>query len=101
MSVIADELHITMVIVVVRHYLSYRVSVYSAGTAGGVSVWMYVIVVPRMAITATVGFFQRFHYVSMNINRWDCLRLAKVVTQCLVPVNSTSSFPWSTMLLIS
>jgi hypothetical protein len=44
---------------------------------------------------------QRFHCVSINISRWDCLRLAKVITQCLVPVNSISSFPCSTMLLIS
>jgi hypothetical protein len=51
MSVIADELPITIVIVVVRHYLLYRISTYSAGAAGGVPVRMYVIVVPRTAIT--------------------------------------------------
>jgi hypothetical protein len=51
MSVIADELPITIVIVVVRHYLSYRISTYSAGAAGGVPVPMYVIVVPQTAIT--------------------------------------------------
>jgi hypothetical protein len=51
MSVIADELHITIVTVVFRHYLSYRISTYSAGAAGGVPVRMYAIVVPRMAIT--------------------------------------------------
>jgi hypothetical protein len=51
MSVIADELHITIVIVVVRHYLSYHISTCSAGVAGGTPVRMYVIVAPRMAIT--------------------------------------------------
>jgi hypothetical protein len=51
MSVIADELHITIVIVVVRHYLLYHISTCSAGVAGGMPVWMYVLVVPRMAIT--------------------------------------------------
>ena len=51
MSVIADELHITIVLVVVRRYLSYRISTCSAGVAGGVPVRMYAIGVPRMAIT--------------------------------------------------
>jgi hypothetical protein len=50
MSVIADELHITIVIVVVRLYLSYPISTCSAGVAGGTPVWMYALVVPRMAI---------------------------------------------------
>jgi hypothetical protein len=51
MSVIADELHITIVIVVVRHYLLHRISTCSAGAAGGIPVRMYVIVVPWTAIT--------------------------------------------------
>jgi hypothetical protein len=51
MSVIADELHITRVIVVIRSYLSYHISTYSAGAVGGTPVRMYVLVVPRMAIT--------------------------------------------------
>jgi hypothetical protein len=51
MSVIADELHITIVVVVVRRYLSYHISTYSAGAAGGIPVWMYILVVPQMAIT--------------------------------------------------
>jgi hypothetical protein len=42
MSVIADGLHITMVIVVVKYYLSYHIGTCSAGVAGGLSVWQYV-----------------------------------------------------------
>jgi hypothetical protein len=51
MSVIADELHSTIVIVVVRRYLSYHISACSAGVAGGIPVQMYALVVPQMAIT--------------------------------------------------
>ena len=51
MSVIADELHITRVIVVVRSYLSYHISICSAGVAGRVPIWMYALGVLRMAIT--------------------------------------------------
>jgi hypothetical protein len=51
MSVIADELHITIVIVVVRHYLSYHISTCSTGVIGGIPVQMYVLIPPRMAIT--------------------------------------------------
>jgi hypothetical protein len=42
MSAIADELHSTRVIVVVKHYLFYHLNTYSAGLAGGTSVWQYV-----------------------------------------------------------
>jgi hypothetical protein len=49
--VIADELHITIVVVVVRCYLSYHISTCSAGVAGGTPARMYVLVVPQMAIT--------------------------------------------------
>jgi hypothetical protein len=66
MSVIADELHITIVIVVVRHYLSYHISTCSAGVAGGTPVRMYVIVVPRMAITVC--------YTTQNCKHMDRAR---------------------------
>jgi hypothetical protein len=55
MSVIADELHITIVLVVVRHYLSYRISTCSARVAGGVPVRMYTLSVLRMAVTPVLG----------------------------------------------
>jgi hypothetical protein len=42
MSVIADELHITRVIVLVERYLSYHISTRFAGVAGGTSVQQYV-----------------------------------------------------------
>jgi hypothetical protein len=50
-SVIADELHITIVLVVVRRYLSYHISTCSAGVAGRVPVRMYTLSVPQMAVT--------------------------------------------------
>jgi hypothetical protein len=51
MSVIADELHITIVLVVGRHYLSYHMSTCSAGAAGGAPVRMCTLSVSRMAVT--------------------------------------------------
>lgn len=47
-----DKLHSTVVIVVVRGYLSYHMSTYSAGAAGGVPIRMHALVVMRMAITS-------------------------------------------------
>lgn len=53
MGVIAHEPHNTRVIVVVRCYLLYPISTCSAEVAGGIPVWMYVLVVLQMAITTT------------------------------------------------
>jgi hypothetical protein len=53
--VIADEIHITRVIVVLRSYLSCHISICSAGAAGGVLVMMYALGVLRMAITGPLG----------------------------------------------
>ena len=60
MSVIADEVHSTRVIVVVKCYLSYCISTCSAGVAGGTPVRKYALVVPRMAITYTLPYV--LHY---------------------------------------
>jgi hypothetical protein len=42
MSVIADQLHNTRAIVVVKHYLLCHVSTCSAGVAGGTSIQQYI-----------------------------------------------------------
>jgi hypothetical protein len=52
MSVIADELHNTGVIVVVKRCLLYPISICSAGVAWGTSARKYALVVPQMAIKA-------------------------------------------------
>jgi hypothetical protein len=51
MSVIADELHNTRVIVVGKRYLSCHISTCSAGVAGRTPVRKYTLVIPWMAIT--------------------------------------------------